>query len=110
MPNDSPRLQSGEAVILIANAAPWPPNNGATVRQYHQLLELRRRGLTVHIAAFCEDKFLAEAHRELAKLAQSVTLVSKNEAGGKLSLLGHALRSRPLQKVAHSFIHPTLPA
>jgi polysaccharide biosynthesis protein PslH len=96
MPNDSLRPQSGEAVILIANAAPWPPTNGATVRQYHQLLELRRRGLTVHIAAFCEDKFLAEAHRELAPLAHSVTLVSKNEAGGKLSLLSHALRGRPL--------------
>jgi polysaccharide biosynthesis protein PslH len=96
MPKDSVNSRAGEAVILIANAAPWPPTNGATVRQYHQLQELRRRGLKIHVAAFCEEKFLAEAHVELAKLADVVTLVSKNEAGRKRSLLGYALRGRPL--------------
>ncbi len=96
MANADPQGQGGAAVILIANAAPWPPTNGATVRQYHQLIELRRRGLTVHVAAFCEAAFLEEARVELAKLAQSVTLVSKTEAGAKGALVSHALRGRPL--------------
>lgn len=58
-------------ILLIANRSPWPPINGATIRQYHILKALKARGDEVHVFGFAEAGESAQSALELGKLADS---------------------------------------
>jgi sugar transferase (PEP-CTERM/EpsH1 system associated) len=61
-------------ILLIANRAPWPPINGATVRHYHLIRALKARGDEVHVFGFAAAGERAQAEQETARLADSAAV------------------------------------
>lgn len=68
-------------ILLIANRSPWPPINGATIRQYHILKALKARGDEVHVFGFAEDGEAEESTREILKLADSAHIEELHPIG-----------------------------
>ena len=58
-------------ILLIANRAPWPPINGATIRHYHIIRALKARGDEVHVFGFAEADERERAQAESALMADS---------------------------------------
>jgi polysaccharide biosynthesis protein PslH len=86
-------------VALIANAAPWPPTNGATVRQYYLLREMAARKYKVAVFGYCESKHLEQAREKLKPFASEIYIIPKEDKprvlAGALSAL---LRNAPLSE------------
>ena len=78
-------------ILLIANRAPWPPINGATIRHYHIIRALKARGDEVHVFGFAEADERERAQAESALMADSALIETLDPIerwlGAGLSLL-----------------------
>jgi sugar transferase (PEP-CTERM/EpsH1 system associated) len=62
-------------VLLVANRSPWPPTNGASIRQYFILDALKRRGHEVEVYSFAEPEIAAESEARTRALSDGCRIV-----------------------------------
>lgn len=90
-------------IALVANLAPWPFTNGATVRQYYLLRSLRDAGYSVTLFGFCESKHLSRARLELGKICDDIHIEEKRSGGALLiSVVLALLKAVPISVQAYT--------
>jgi polysaccharide biosynthesis protein PslH len=90
-------------VALIANAAPWPPTNGATVRQFNVLKQLKKRGYSVAVFGLCEARHIEHARKNLSTWADEIYIQPKeSRVRFALGVLRSLLFNRSMSESIHS--------
>lgn len=62
-------------ILLVANRSPWPPTNGASIRQYFILDALKRRGHEVEVYSFAEPEIAVESENRTRALSDGCRIV-----------------------------------
>lgn len=83
-------------VLLVANRSPWPPTNGASVRQYYILEALKQRGHEVEVYSFAEPEIAAESERRTLQIADGGRIVPIESLRTRLGAVHALLTGAPL--------------
>ena len=83
-------------IHLIANRSPWPPTNGASIRQYYILKALKERGHHVEVFSFAEPHLAEESERKVLEIADGGRIVPLEPLPMKLGAMRAVLTGDPL--------------